>query len=222
MSAPNATGFANHALARMLFWHLPCALVCTLFFCAAPYFSLKYLKTKESHWDLRASAAMEIGMVTGMLTLLTGILFSWVQWLSPWNWDPRQTSFLLVMLIVGAYFALRSAFSDAEERAARSAVYSLASTLPLLFLIFVFPRVLESLHPSTTLVSSKGLDPIYKSIFYGMLLMFLTLCIWLYKLRVRAGFIEEAANNANARLGSSNDSAPTGVVRPVSLSSEDR
>lgn len=217
MWAPNARSFANPDLARILFWHLPCALVSTLFFCAAPYFAFRYLKTREIHWDTRSSSSMEIAMLTGALTMLTGILFSKVQWGDWWSWDPRQTSFLLALLIMGAYFALRLAFVDREKRAANSAAYSLASVLPVLLLIFVYPRVMDSLHPATTLVSSKGLDPTYKSIFYSMFFMFLIVNIWLYKMKVKSGLLEEAIENANAKLGFGNDPAPTGVVRPVSL-----
>jgi heme exporter protein C len=220
MSAPGAAGFPDHELARIIFWHLPCALTCTLFLCAAPYFSWRYLASKQTHWDLRAVAAMEIATLTGLLTLATGMLFAKVQWGDFWNWDPRQTSFLLVMLILGAYFTVRSAFSDPEKRASTCAAYALASVLPVLFLIFVFPRVLVSLHPSTTLVSSNGLDPTYKSIFWGMFALVLTLCIWIYKLRVRAGLLEEAIEHANAELGHRDDPAPTGVVRPVSIPDE--
>ncbi|HVT12147.1 MAG TPA: cytochrome c biogenesis protein CcsA [Fimbriimonadaceae bacterium] len=220
MLVPNAEQFQNHELVRIIFWHLPCALTCTLFLCAAPYFAFKYLQTQKSTWDLRASAAMEMGLLTGLLTLATGIIFSDVQWGAPWNWDPRQTSFLLVMLILGAYFALRTGISDAEKRASHSAAYALASVLPVMFLIFVFPRILFSLHPATTLVSSNGMDPTYRSVFLSMFALVLICCIWIYKMRVRCGLLEEALENSNAKLDDRNGTAPTGVVRPVSIPTE--
>lgn len=217
MTAPPAQQFPNHELARMIFWHLPAAISCSLFILAAPYFAYRYLKGGEAHWDIRTNAAMEITLLSGVLTLATGILFSRVQWNTWWNWDPRQTSFLLAMSMIMAYFALRAAITDPQKRAANTAVYVLASVLPLLFLIFVMPRVLFSLHPSTTLVDSKGLDPTYKSIFYSMFALNFAIYVWMYRMRVRAGLLEEALEDSIGKLADSDHSAPTGVVRPISL-----
>ncbi len=216
MKAPPAGNFPNHNLARIIFWHLPCALICSLFVCAAPYFAWRYLRSKENNWDVRCAAAMEITLLTGLLTLATGIIFSKVQWGDYWSWDPRQTSFLIVMLIVGAYFALRSAYGDAQKRAANSAAYVLASILPVLFLIFVLPRVLFSLHPSTTIIKNE-FDSTYRSIFLSMFALMLVICIWMYRMRVRAGLLEEAVEELNAGMADSNHPTATGVVRPVSL-----
>lgn len=220
MSVPDAKAFQNEALARIIFWHLPAALVCTLFLLAAPYFAFRYLKTKDFSWDLRATAATEIGMLTGMITLITGIIFSDVQWGAPWSWDPRQTSFLLVMLIVGAFFALRAAFSDREKRASNSAAYLLASVLPILFLIFVFPRVLMSLHPDV--VRKGGFDSTYNTVFLSMFVLFFAVNVWMYKLRVGAGLLEETLEDSIGELAVGGDPAPSGVVRRVSVHDEGR
>ena len=103
--------FQNPDLARIVFWHLPCALTCAGFFVAGPYYGWRYLKTGERKWDVRAEAALEMAFLLGVLTLLTGMLFSKTQWGAWWNWDPRQTSFLMVQLFLGVYFAVRSAFA---------------------------------------------------------------------------------------------------------------
>ncbi len=216
MTAPPAENFPNHDLARIIFWHLPAALVCSLFVMAAPYFAFRYLKSRERHWEIRCEAAMEITLLSGTLTLLTGIIFSKVQWGAYWNWDPRQTSFLLAMLMIGAYFALRFAYMDQEKRASISSAYVLACILPILFLIFVMPRVLFSLHPSTTIIKNE-FDPTYKSIFYSMFLVSLAIYIWIYRMRVRAGLMEAEHSTYDGKLANSDDPAPTGVVRPVSL-----
>jgi heme exporter protein C len=217
-TAPNAKVFENTELARLIFFHLPCAIVSTLFLCMAPYFAFRYLKDHKRIWDMRTVASMEIGFLLAILTLVSGIIFSDVQWGKPWNWDPRQTSFLFVLLLVGAYFALRAAFSDPEKQATHSAAYVMAALLPELFLIFVLPRIIFSLHPD---VVGKGkFDSTYWSIILLVIVCLFSTGIWIYKMRVRVALLEEALENPNAELGHSNDSAPTGVVRPVSLPSE--
>jgi len=128
-AARNAQIFENKELARIIFFHLPCAWGSTIFLMLAPIFAFLALRTRSKAWDLRAEAAMEMGFLLGILALVTGMIFSDVQWGAPWNWDPRQTSFLLVLLIVGAYFALRAAYPDPEKRASYSSAYALAAVL---------------------------------------------------------------------------------------------
>lgn len=220
--APNAQIFENKELARIIFFHLPCAWGSTLFLILAPIFAFFALRTRSKVWDLRAEAAMEMGFLLGILALVTGMIFSDVQWGAPWNWDPRQTSFLLVLLIVGAYFALRAAYTDPEKRASNSSAYALAAVLPELFLIAVLPRMMLSLHPDV--VRKGGFDGTYWSVIGLVSVSLLLTAGWAYRLRVRAGLLEAALEewNANAKLGDRDDSAPTGVVRPVSLHMDGR
>ena len=153
---PGAALFVEPDLARILFWHLPNAFITTIFLFVGAWHSLKTLRGQaDLNFDIKAEAANELAMVFGLITMATGVLFSRAQWGQWWQWDPRQTSFLLVLLILFAYFAMRAAFSDPAKRAANSAAYGLAAMLPILFLIFVFPRlpqiVSASFHPSQTI-----------------------------------------------------------------------
>jgi len=171
--------------------------------------------------DLRAATANELAMLFALITMVTGILFSKVQWGEWWSWDPRQTSFLFVLLILFAYFALRSAFADSVKRAVNSAAYCIAALIPILFLIFVLPRMpqVQSLHPSNTIVSG-GLKGDYWNVVLVNFLLFLGIAIWLFRMNVRAGELELSLENRHGKLDDGGDSAATGVVRPLSLSDE--
>ncbi|HTQ10808.1 MAG TPA: hypothetical protein VMI31_12100, partial [Fimbriimonadaceae bacterium] len=57
--APNAEIFENGDLARIIFFHLPCAWGSSLFMILAPIFGAAYLITKKRVWDIRAAAAVE-------------------------------------------------------------------------------------------------------------------------------------------------------------------
>jgi heme exporter protein C len=221
-AVPDARLFMHPDMARMIFFHLPCALGCTFFFYFGAYLSFRVLRTKSLEWDVRAAAANEIGMVLAVLTMLTGILFSRYQWGAFWSWDPRQTSFLFVLLLYGAYLVLRSAFVDPEKRAFISSAYAIFCVIPASFCIFVLPRIIESLHPSNTIIDGdlKG--------WYGWVTWSLVLCVtifasMIYRLAVRAGLLElkilENYGNLETRSG---DSPLTGVVRPISVSDEGR
>lgn len=216
---PDAKAFQQPGLARIIFFHLPCAIATPLFLFAGSYFSIRYLRSKSEEWDIRANSANELGYVLALLTMITGIIFSKVQWGAWWQWDPRQTSFLLLLLLYAAYFALRTAYDDEQVRAKFSAAYSAFSCLPAFFLIFVFPRlpIVESFHPNQAILSG-GFDSTYRTVLYSMFFLILIFCIMIYRLSVRAGLLELRIRNDDGKLETYSGAAtPTGVVRPISL-----
>ncbi|MBI3721287.1 MAG: cytochrome c biogenesis protein CcsA, partial [Fimbriimonas ginsengisoli] len=200
---PDAKRFQTPELARIFFWHFPCTIACTLLLFWGAWNSLRYLQTRNPQADVFATAAIELSLLFGLLVMATGILFSRVQWGAWWQQDPRQTSFLLVLLILMAQFVLRSATPEGPRRAALSAAYWLAATLPIVFLMFVFPRLPQianaSFHPSDTIQQGQ-LDPYYRWTVISMLAVILMLAAWLYRLRVRAGLAELALEEFDGEL----------------------
>ena len=219
---PPAMGFQKPELARIFVWHFPCPIIATVLLLMGGVYSFRYLRTHDRLWDERAASANELGFLFCLLTMASGILFSEVQWGTWWQWDPRQTSFLIVLFIYAAYFAVRAAYPDAERRATHSAAYALAAILPAMFLIFVFPRLPQvvSFHPSDSILKGKIRGEYAYSVITIMALMSV-LTGWLYQLRVRAGFSALRSEDRNAGLDNRGDSAATGVVRPIRVSAED-
>jgi heme exporter protein C len=79
-----------------------------------------------------------------------------VVWGVYWNWDPRQTSIFVLLLIYAALFALRSSIEDVARRRQLSAVYSLFAFVTMPFLIFVAPRISDStLHPNCAFIQGS-------------------------------------------------------------------
>lgn len=222
--APDAKSFRTPELARILFWHLPCALLTTWFLFHAAYLGVRYLMSRDIRWDARLGTAVEMGALFGALTMATGIVFSWVQWGAPWQWDKRQTSFLMVLFLFALALAIRGGFVDDKKKAAVSSAYAVLSLLPSLFLIFVFPRLpqieKESFHPSNTVVTN-GIDWPYKIGLWGTFTVLALLAVYLYSLRVRGNLLaqrlEEKHGMDPTGLGRP---APTGVVRPVDVPQE--
>jgi heme exporter protein C len=113
-------------------------------------------------------------------------------WGSYWNWDPRETSIFFLLLIYGAYLALRSALDDEERRARLSAVYSVLAFVAVPFLIFVVPRLYFTLHPDP-LINPRGkveMDPRIRIVFFAAMAGFTVLFAWLLNVRVRLGMLE--------------------------------
>ena len=185
---PDAADFQRPELARVIFYHVPCALSSFIFEIAAGWFGIRYLQTRNLKWDIRCGTALELSTLLSLLTLITGMLFSYVQWGAWWQWDPRQTSYLMLFLILAACLILRTNFSDEKIRATSSAIYSTLTLIPALFLVFVFPRLSyiqqSSLHPSQTLQQGL-LDTSYSWALRGMTLLLLWFCIYIYRLQVQ-------------------------------------
>src|ERR1019366_1306177 len=132
---PDVAFFQAPGFARIFLWHFPCPMLFTFLILTGAYFSIRGFLTPEgsgpgmgavarAEWDTRAVACMELSYLYALLTMATGIMFSWIQWGAWWSWDPRQTSFLMVLLIYAAYFAVRFAYTDAGKRAAYSSGYA--------------------------------------------------------------------------------------------------
>jgi heme exporter protein C len=223
---PPAMGFQQPDLAKIFVWHFPCPMIATVLLMMGAYFSFKFVRTHDQRWDERASTATELGYVFALLTMATGILFSEVQWGAWWSWDPRQTSFLMVLLLYAAYFVVRAAFGDPDRRASQSAAYALAAVLPALFLIFVYPRLpqvlSQSLHPSDSILAGK-IKGEYLYVVLSVMALMTVLTVWLYRLRLQAGLIVIESEDSHERLAiRGGDPAPSGVVRRIPVPPENR
>lgn len=185
--APPAEGLGQAS--RVIYFHIPVAWVAVLAFLVNMIYSIRYLRDRQALDDLRASSAAELGLLFAFLATVTGSIFARITWGSFWNWDPRETSMFILLLIYGAYFALRSAVEDKERRARLSAVYALVAFVTVPFLVFVIPRVYFSLHPEP-IVSARGqlkMGARMLQVFLASLVGFTGLFAWLYSLRVRVG-----------------------------------
>jgi heme exporter protein C len=137
--------------ARILFFHVPTAWISTLAFVTSMVYGIKYLRSRRSDDDVRSASAAGVGLLFCILATVTGAIWARFSWGTYWNWDPRQTSIFVLLLIYGAYFALRSAVEVEEKRASLSAVYTIIAAVVMPFFMFVIPRILASLHPQPVL-----------------------------------------------------------------------
>lgn len=144
---------------RIIIMHVPTAWLTMIAFGVSALYSGLYLWRRRPEHDDRALAATELGFLFAILATVTGSIFAKVVWGSFWNWDPRETTILVLLLIYGAYFALRSAIDDGERRQRLAAVYALFAFVTAPLLIFVIPRQFESsLHPNCAFLQGSQCD----------------------------------------------------------------
>jgi heme exporter protein C len=156
---PQYEGLGNAG--RIIIMHVPTAWVSVLAFAVSAFYSGMYLWRGRPADDDRALAAAESGFLFTVLATVTGAIFSQVVWGIYWNWDPRQTSIFVLLLIYAGLFALRAALEDVQKRRQLGAVFSLFAFVTVPFLIFVAPRMAEStLHPNCVFLPGSTCDGI--------------------------------------------------------------
>lgn len=151
--APLAEGLGE--LTRILYYHVPVAWITVLAFLINALYSILYLKKRDLKYDLFSESAAELGFLFAVLATVTGSVWAKLSWGSFWNWDPRETSIFILLLIYAAYFALRSAIEQPDKKAALSSVYSILAFVTVPFFVFIVPRIYSSLHPDP-LVNTQG------------------------------------------------------------------
>ncbi len=156
---PQYEGLGNAG--RIMIMHVPTAWVSVLAFAVSALYSGLYLRRGRSSDDDKALAAAESGFLFTLLATITGMIFSQVVWGVYWNWDPRQTSIFVLLLIYAALFALRAAIDDPDRRRQLSAVYSLFAFVTVPFLFFIAPRITDStLHPNCVFIQGSTCEGI--------------------------------------------------------------
>ncbi len=177
---------------RIFYYHIPMAWIAVLAFTMAMVYSIRYLRSKKIIEDIRARSAASLGLLFSLLATVSGSIFARVTWGSFWNWDPRETSIFILLLIYGAYFALRNAVTVEEKRASLAAVYAVFAFLTVPFLVFVVPRVVPSLHPADSVIDAGlkfTMGTTVRLIFFASLVFFTVLYWWLFNLTCRVGVL---------------------------------
>jgi heme exporter protein C len=183
--------------ARNIFFHVPVAWTSVMAFLVSLYYGFRYLRTKDLDYDIKSVSSAGLGFLFCLLAAVTGSIWARFNWGSFWNWDPRETSIFALLLVYGAYFALRSALSSDDVRARLSAVYAIIAGISAPFFIFVLPRLVGGLHPGAK-GDAAGSAPVaqlhmpgnMQIVFFAGLAGFSLLFVWILNLRIRAARIE--------------------------------
>lgn len=142
-------------LAQKIFYiHPPAAYAMQLAFLCVGIASILYLLMRDARFDAFAEASAEVGMVLGMVVVITGPIWGKPVWGAWWTWDARLTFTVIELLVFAGYFALRGAIRDPEERAKFAAVTGIMGMLLVPFnhlTVYLF----NTTHPEPVMVGTK-------------------------------------------------------------------
>ena len=173
---------------RVLHFHVPMWFGMIFLLTASMIHAVKHLKSGNMDSDLQSARLAEVGIFFGILGLLTGMLWANFTWGSPWSGDPKQNATAISMLIYLAYFVLRGSISDEQVRARISAVYNIFAFAALIPLLFILPRLADSLHPGNggnPGFNAYDLDSNLRMVFYPAVIGWALLGFWIATIKIR-------------------------------------
>jgi heme exporter protein C len=146
--ARDATNLAgDEQLAQRIFYvHMGCNIGAFAGFLVSVLGSIVYLITRNLDWDRLAQAAIEVGTICGLGTIVTGMFWAKPTWNTYWTWDPRLTTSTITVLIYIAYLLFRNGIDERRTRARFGSIYAILAFLSVP-LTFYSARLFRSIHP---------------------------------------------------------------------------
>jgi heme exporter protein C len=131
---------------KILYIHAPSATTALMAFLLTGVASAMYLWLKDPRIDAFADASAEVGLAFGAVMLTTGPLWAKPVWGAWWQWEPRLTLTLLLVLLFLGYRALRATIEDPGERARYAAVVGVMA-LVLVPFVHLSVYLFRTIHP---------------------------------------------------------------------------
>jgi heme exporter protein C len=175
---------------KIFYFHMPVAVVSMAALLFTAFFSIRFLMTRSSRYDTRARIATEIALLFVVMTMFSGILWERYEWGVWWTWEPRLTTYFILMLLVIGYFILRNSVSDPERRGTFAAVLGILAFIDVPICFMITRLVPTSLHP-VIFRTDSGLPP--AMLIPLLCVMFGMFCIAfaLYNLKLRESLLSE-------------------------------
>lgn len=121
--------FRQGSTVKIIYLHVPSALMAINAWLMMLVASLVWLVRRHHVSALAARAAAPVGVVMTLIALFTGAIWGQPMWGTPWAWDPRLTSFLILFLFYLGYIALWEAISDPDTAADLTSVLCMVGSV---------------------------------------------------------------------------------------------
>lgn len=180
---------------RNLHFHVPMWFGMQILLIVSVAFSIRYLRKPSFRDDTWAVESANMAIVFGILGILTGMEWAKFTWGSPWSGDPKQNAAAIALLIYFAYLLLRNSFEDRQQKGRISAIYNIFAFATYIPLIYILPRLTDSLHPGNggnPGFNAYDLDSRLRLVFYPAVVGWTLLGLWITTLRVRLRIVEES------------------------------
>lgn len=178
---------------RALHFHVTMWFGMIIMLAVAVVYSIRFLRTNDLKDDDVALEFTNAAILFGVLGILTGMLWARFTWGDYWSGDPKQNASAIGLLMYFAYLILRNSLVDHYQRGRIGAVYNIFAFAAFIPLIFVLPRLTDSLHPGNggnPGFNAYDLDSNLRIVFYPAIIGWTLVGTWLSSVRVRLRRVE--------------------------------
>ena len=183
---------------RAIHFNVPMWFGMILLFTGSLVYAIKYLKSSDNRFDTYSYQLANTGILFGILGLLSGMVWANYTWGEPWSNDPKQNASVVSMLIYLAYFVLRGSIQDEQQKNRISAVYNIFAFFLMIPLLFILPRLSDSLHPGNggnPGFNSYDLDSDLRKVFYVAVVGWTLLGYWMGSIAIRLSLIKQKVDD---------------------------
>lgn len=175
---------------RNLYYHVPMWFAMMFILLLSVIYSIRHLASPNSElkYDHKANSLAAVGVLYGVIGILTGALWAKHTWGSYWSFDVKQNTSAVALLIYFAYFVLRSSFDDLDKKARIAAIYNIFAFATLIPLLYIVPRMVDSLHPGmggNPAFSKLDLDNTMRMVFYPAIIGWIIIGLWIAEITAR-------------------------------------
>jgi len=183
-----------HETVRNTFFHVAIWFAMFFLLILSLFNSIQYLRLRSYELDINASSYAEVAILFGLIGIATGSIWAKYAWGAFWIADVKLNMSAVALLIYVAYLILRASIQDIDSRARLSAAYNIFAFVAMIPLIFVIPRMTDSLHPGNggnPALGGEDLDNRLRMVFYPAIILWSIIGFWLSSLNIRIKNIAE-------------------------------
>lgn len=170
---------------KIIFIHVPAAFLAINIYLMMTITSLIWLVRRHYVSALAAKSAAIIGLTMTIVTIITGSLWGSSTWGTYWVWDPRLTSFAILLCFYVGYILLWQAIGSLEKAANITSLFCIIGSVFALLSRYIVFFIDQGLHqgPTLSLDQEKNIDNSYYFPLILMLIGFSFLFIYLVLVR---------------------------------------
>ncbi len=183
-----------HETIRNTFFHIAIWFAMFILLIIALVYSIRYLSSKDLAYDYRAAAFTNVSIFFGIIGLASGAVWAKFTWGAFWTADVKLNMAAISVLIYAAYWMLRSSIRDVDAKARVAAAYNIFAFVVMIPLIFIIPRLTDSLHPGNggnPALGGEDLDNTLRMIFYPSIIALTLIGLWMANLTYRLQIIHD-------------------------------
>ena len=148
---------------KIIFIHVPAAFLAINIYLMMTIASLVWLIRRHYVSALAAKSSAMIGLTMTIVTIITGSLWGSSTWGTYWVWDPRLTSFAILLCFYVGYLLLWQSIKSLDSAANVTSLFCILGSIFALLSRYIVFFIDQGLHqgPTLSLDEEKNIDNSY-------------------------------------------------------------